>query len=193
MNWHKHSELDGEHAFLSPSKYHWLNYTDEKLRLSYQRHLATLRGTELHAYAEQAIRLKRRQPRNSDTVNMYINDAIGLGMRPEQPLMYSGNCFGTADAIAFDEKRRMLRIHDLKTGEIPAHMEQLKIYAALFFLEYANDLGLKDLHDVQIELRIYQSGEILVENPSSEEIEIIMDKIMDSDETICDERRKVGA
>lgn len=190
MIWKKHSELDGAHAFLSPSKYHWLNYTDEKLRLTYQRHLATLRGTELHAYAEQAIRLKRRQPRNSDSVNMYINDAIGYGMQPEQPLVYSGNCFGTADAIAFDEKHRTLRIHDLKTGEIPAHMEQLKIYAALFFLEYANDLGIENIRDISVELRIYQSGEVLVENPSSEEIEIIIDKIIDCDETIQDERRK---
>lgn len=190
MIWKKHSELDGAHAFLSPSKYHWLNYNDEKLRLTYQRHLATLRGTELHAYAEQAIRLKRRQPRNQDSVNMYINDAIGYGMQPEQPLVYSGNCFGTADAIAFDEKHRMLRIHDLKTGEIPAHMEQLKIYAALFFLEYAADLGLENIRDMSIELRIYQSGEVLVENPSPDEIEIIIDKIIDSDEIIQDERRK---
>lgn len=190
MIWKKHSELDGIHAFLSPSKYHWLNYTDDKLRLAYQRHLATLRGTDLHAYAEQAIRLKRRQPRNSDSVNMYINDAIGYGMTPEQPLVYSGNCFGTADAIAFDEKRKILRIHDLKTGEIPAHMEQLKIYAALFFLEYSNDLGLDSIKDVHIELRIYQSGEVLVETPSPEEIEVIIDKVIDSDETIQDERRK---
>lgn len=190
MIWKKHSELDDAHAFLSPSKYHWLNYTDEKLRLTYQRHLATLRGTELHAYAEQAIRLKRRQPRNTDSVNMYINDAIGYNMQPEQPLVYSGNCFGTADAIAFDEKRMILRIHDLKTGEIPAHMEQLKIYAALFFLEYSKELGIETLKDMHIELRIYQSGEVLVENPSPEEIELIADKIIDSDEIIQDERRK---
>ena len=105
-------------------------------------------------------------------------------------MVYSGNCFGTADAIAFDEKHRTLRIHDLKTGEIPAHMEQLKIYAALFFLEYAADLGLESIRDMSIELRIYQSGEVLVETPSPEEIEIIIDKIIDSDETIQDERRK---
>ena len=187
MNWNKHLELDGQHAFLSPSKYHWLNYDPEKLKLTYEKHLATIRGTELHAYAEQAIRLKRRQPRNSDTVNMYINDAIGYGMQPEQPLVYSGNCFGTADAIVFNEKQKMLRIHDLKTGEIPAHMWQLKIYAALFFLEYGTRIGAA-LKDCSIELRIYQSGEVLVESPDTAEIERIMDKIVDSDEIIQEAR-----
>lgn len=183
MNWNTHSELDGQHAFLSPSKYHWINYDPDKLRLTYEKYLATQRGTELHAYAEQAIRLKRRQPRNSDTVNMYINDAIGYGMRPEQPLAYSGNCFGTADAIAYNEKQKTLRIHDLKTGEIPAHMQQLKIYAALFFLEYGRKLGVEPV-DVHIELRIYQSGEVLVETPEAIEIERIMDVIIDFNEII---------
>jgi len=55
-------------------------------------------------------------------------------MTPEQVLYYSGNCFGTADSIAF--KNNLLRIHDLKTGAVPAHMEQLFIYDALFCLEY---------------------------------------------------------
>lgn len=184
MIWNKHSELEGMHAFLSPSKYHWLNYDSDKLKLSYERNLATLRGTELHAYAEQAIRLKRRQPRNSDTVNMYINDAIGYGMRTEQPLVYSGNCFGTADAISYNEKQKALRIHDLKTGEIPAHMWQLKIYAALFILEYGIELGIDKPGDISIELRIYQNGEVLIETPEPEEIEHIMDKIISSDEII---------
>lgn len=188
MNWNTHLDLDGQHAFLSPSKYYWINYDTEKLRLSYEKHLATLRGTELHAYAEQAIRLKRRQPRNSDTVNMYINDAIGYGMRPEQPLVYSGNCFGTADAIAYNEKQKMLRIHDLKTGELPAHMQQLKIYAALFFLEYGGRLGIEP-GTVNTELRIYQSGEVLVENPDPAELERIMDTIIDADEIIQEARR----
>ena len=49
-------------------------------------------------------------------------------MTPEQILYYSDNCFGTADAILF--RNNFLRIHDLKTGKIPAHMEQLEIYAS---------------------------------------------------------------
>lgn len=55
-------------------------------------------------------------------------------MMPEQPLFYSENCFGTANAISF--RKNHLQIHDLKTGAIHAHMEQLLIYAALFCLEY---------------------------------------------------------
>ena len=104
---------------------------------------------------------------------MYVNDAIGFRMRPEQILYYSRFCFGTADAIAFDEKNQFLRIHDLKTGEVPAHMEQLLIYAALFCLEYnkkPEELG-------GIELRIYQNDQITVHNPEPDEIKAIMSKI----------------
>ena len=184
MRWNPHLELEDRHSFLSPSKCNWVNYSEEKLKLVYQKHLATLRGTELHAYAAEAIRLKRRQPRNSDTVNMYINDAIGYKMRAEQPLKYSENCFGTADAIAYDEKTKMLRIHDLKTGETPAHMMQLKIYAALFLLENGFDLGIKSPEEIKIELRLYQRGEILVENPDPAEIADIMSKIIAFDKVI---------
>ena len=67
---------------------------------------------------------------------MYVNDAIGFRMRPEQPLFYSENCFGTADAISFDEKKKYLRIHDLKTGVGKVKLDQLLIYASLFCLEY---------------------------------------------------------
>ena len=41
-------------------------------------------------------------------------------------LYYSENCFGTADVISFNDD--LLRIHDLKTGAVPARMEQLFIY-----------------------------------------------------------------
>ena len=108
---------------------------------------------------------------------MYVNDAIGFKMRPEQILYYSDNCFGTADAIAFNNK--MLRIHDLKTGTIPAHMEQLFVYAALFCLEYRVKPSTIDM-----ELRIYQSDDILIHSPCADEIEPIMDKIVAFDKVI---------
>ena len=98
-------------------------------------------------------------------------------MIPEQVLYYSENCFGTADAICF--RNRLLRIHDLKTGIIPAHMEQLEIYAALFCLEYKFKPS-----DIDIELRIYQHDEVLCHNPSVEEIVQIMDKIIAFDKAI---------
>ena len=52
-------------------------------------------------------------------------------------------------------------------------MDQLEIYAALFCLEYR----IKPT-DIEIELRIYQNDEVLVHNPSPEDIVQIMDKIV---------------
>lgn len=108
---------------------------------------------------------------------MYVNDAIGFKMTPEQPLFYSENCFGTADAISY--RNKLLRIHDLKTGLIPAHMEQLMIYAALFCLEYKVKPA-----DIDMELRIYQNNEVLYHNPTAEDIVPIMDKIITFDKVI---------
>ena len=67
----------------------------------------------------------------------------------------------------------MLRIHDLKTGATPAHIEQLLIYAAFFCLEYRIKPG-----EIDIELRIYQNDEILYHKPEADEILPIMDKII---------------
>ena len=100
-------------------------------------------------------------------------------MQPEQVLFYSDNCFGTADAISFDNKKKLLRIHDLKTGETATHIEQLRIYAALFCLEYRYKPS-----ELDIELRIYQLDEVLVDRPTVEDILPIMDKIITFDKII---------
>lgn len=84
---------------------------------------------------------------------------------------------GTADAISF--RNNILRIHDLKTGVRPVHIEQLEIYAALFCLEYK-----VNPEDIEIELRIYQSDEVLVHNPKAEEIRSIMNKIIHLDKVL---------
>ncbi len=177
MNFNKHSNLEGQHAFLGASKYHWINYSEDKVAESYSRFLATQKGTQLHEFAAQCIRLGQKLPKSKKTLNAYVNDAIGFKMIPEQILFYSDNCFGTADAIVFrgDE----LRIHDLKTGVIPAHMEQLEVYAALFCLEYKVKPA-----DIRMELRLYQSDDILVANPTVEDIAPIMDKIITFDKII---------
>ena len=177
MNFNRHFELEGLHAFLGPSKYHWLNYSEEKMADSYLNFLAAQRGTELHAFAAQCIRLGQKLPKSQKTLNMYVNDAIGFRMTPEQPLFYSENCFGTADAISF--RKDMLRIHDYKSGAIPAHIEQLEIYAALFCLEYR----VKPT-DMETELRIYQSDDILCHNPTADDISAIMNKNIVSDKII---------
>lgn len=177
MNFNKHSALEGQHAFLGASKYHWINYDDEKIATAYANHLATLKGTQLHEFAAQCIRLGQKLPRSEKTLNMYVNDAIGYKMIPEQILVYSENCFGTADAILF--RNNFLRIHDLKTGIIPAHMEQLLIYASLFCLEYHVKPG-----EIEMELRIYQNNDVQIANPTAEDIVPIMDKIITADKII---------
>lgn len=182
MKLNRHSNLEGRHAFLSPSNVHWINYTDEKLISVYEKRvLAVERGTQLHEYACKAIQLNRKQPKTKDTVCMYINDAIGYRMQPEQILYYSDVCFGTADALIFDERKKILRIHDLKTGETVAHMDQLITYAALFFLEYGQKIEYEHklrISDINVELRIYQNCEIVPYFPSTEELLTRMDIIM---------------
>ena len=177
MNFNKHLNLEGQHAFLGASKYHWINYDETKLVESYSKFTAAQKGIELHEFAAQCIRLGQKLPKSRKTLNMYVNDAIGFKMTPEQPLFYSENCFGTADAISF--RNKMLRIHDFKSGVIPARMEQLEIYAALFCLEYKVNPA-----DIDIELRIYQSDQILYHNPTVEDITAIMDKIITFDKLI---------
>ena len=112
--------------------------------------MAAQRGTVLHDFACQCIKLGQKLPRSRKTLNMYVNDAINYKMTPEQILYFSPNCFGTADAIVFTND--LLRIHDYKSGVTPAHIEQLRIYAALFCLEYH-----VEPFDIDMRLRIYQN------------------------------------
>ena len=183
MNFNKHYDLEGRHAFLGASKYHWLNYTEEKVAESYLNQMAKEKGTELHEFAAQCIKLGVKLPRSKKTLNMYVNDAIGYKMTPEQPLYYSDNCFGTADTICFRKNketgRELLRIHDYKSGKTPARMEQLMIYAALFCLEYR----IKPT-SIDYELRIYQNNEIIYSEPTGEDIIPIIDKIISFDKII---------
>jgi hypothetical protein len=177
MTFNNHSEFAGKHAFLSASKYHWINYSLEKLDNTYRTALAAAKGTELHEFAFQAIKLGIKLPRSQKTLNMYVNDAIGFRMTPEQILFYSGNCFGTADAISF--RNNFLRIHDLKTGVTPTSMKQLEVYTAMFCLEY----GYKP-YELDIELRIYQNDEVVEHVPEVDDIAHIMDKIITFDKQI---------
>lgn len=162
MIFNNHSNLEGQHAFLGASKYHWINYDETKVADAYSKFLATQRGTVLHDFACQCITLGQKLPKSQKTLNMYVNDAISFRMVPEQILFYSENCFGTADTIVF--RNGTLRIHDLKTGVVPAHMEQLEIYAALFCLEYKVKPS-----EIEMELRLYQNNEILYHTPTAED------------------------
>jgi len=185
MNWNSHSyEVpEGAHAFLGASSYSWLNYSEDKLAAVYRNHQAKQHGTEMHRIAADCIKNRIKVRGSKQTWYMYVNDAIGFNMTPEQPLYYSPNCFGTADAILFKEKSGLLRIQDLKTGVTPASLHQLEIYAALFCLEYGKRLNFKP-GDISMELAIYQNDDILIGIPTAEDIVPIMDKIIIFDKII---------
>ena len=201
MNWNQHRNLEGSHAFLSASKYSWLSKTDEEIIQIYTNSYSQAIGTLMHAYAADYIRF-REKLRKGDaraakidlmrrgipefaidirgffpTVMRYVNDSIDYMMDPEILLYYSDLCYGTADAIQVSNG--VLRIHDLKTGQTAAKIDQLKIYAALFFLEY----GQKP-ERFRTELRIYKLDDIIVHEPEIEEIREVMDAIMEKDRVL---------
>lgn len=171
MNFVRHFKLEGLHAPFSASSPSWLRYDDDKAIEVYRNKKAAEMGTRLHQWAKDTIDLGLKQPRSKKTIYAYVNDAIGFKMSTEVVLFYSERFFGTADAISF--RNNMLRIHDLKTGKTAVHMEQLMIYAALFCLEYKVKPG-----EIDMELRIYQNDEVVVFNPTAEDILPIMDKIV---------------
>lgn len=209
MQWNKHSDLEGKHAFLSASKHYWLGYSEERLIRAYQNENRKELGTVLHAFAAANIDNCITMPKSNremmkmiknymlgqklskdfiamldylpiaviDTLRAYINDAIGFKMKPEVVLFYSKYCFGTADAISF--RNKVLRVHDFKSGDITASMEQLMIYAALFCLEYKISPN-----EIKFELRIYQNCEVKVYEPTALEISDIGNKIVEGDKTI---------
>lgn len=177
MQFNDHSRLAGSHAFLSPSNYSWVNYDELKLDNAVVASFAARRGTELHDLAQRLIRQGVRLPDTTETLNSYVNDAIGFRMTPEQTLFYSVNCYGQADAISFG--RNKLRIHDLKTGVTRSKMTQLEVYAALFCLEYDVKPS-----EIEIELRIYQNDSVEIEEGDILSITRIMDLIVVFDRRI---------
>lgn len=144
--------LDTEHAFMSPSNYHWLNYTKERLIEVWDAKQNASLGTRLHIFAQECINLRIRvDPISHPTVAIFVNDAIDLGMYSEVHLEYDELCYGTADVLLF--AHNILHIWDLKTGNNRVHHSQLYIYAAIFCLQNAIDP-----YSIQYDLRIYQHG-----------------------------------
>jgi hypothetical protein len=182
----KHSHLEGQHAFLSPSVYHWINYDEEKLKYRYKTLRAALEGVEQHRYARIAIEEREFQDNETTTLGMYINQCIQYKMSPEVVLYYSPNAFGTVDAIAY--RYRVLRISDLKTGVTRTSEHQLEVYAALFCLEYEID----PFSMRAIELRIYQDGECRTYVGDPGIIKGIMEKIVEFDKILNELREEVS-
>lgn len=203
MNYNDHSKLKGAHASFGASKCSWLNKDEEAIISAFTNSKAQELGTALHdisrGFIEERVKFRKvykpciilmlrlfyHIPRYAvnitdesiENMQAYVNDAIGYHMSPEVVLYYSDFFFGTADAIDF--RNNLLRIHDLKTGSLPVHKEQLYIYAALFCLEYDVKPG-----DINIELRIYQNNEIQIFEPTAEDILPIMDKIVTFDKVL---------
>jgi hypothetical protein len=176
MKWNDHHELEGTHAFLSASKYQWLNYSNDILVERYRKSFAQDIGTIMHEAASNLIKKNTKInkqdkhlidyimitnciPKTAYNTNFilnvlvpFVNDAIGFRMDSEKVLFYDYLCYGTTDAIKYSDIKKELRIHDLKTGESPASFKQLIIYAALFYLEY----GISPFDNTTI-LRLYQN------------------------------------
>lgn len=138
----------------------------------YQKYIKNDDSLETSTYGMTLINNVRfLPPEIFETVKAYVNDGIGYKMNVEQPLQYSEYIFGTADTISFRDN--FLRIHDLKTGDHEADIEQLITYAALFCLEYKCKPS-----DIDMELRIYQAGECAVMTPQLDDIVPVMDRIV---------------
>lgn len=166
-----HYDLQGQHAFLSASRYHWINYDEEKLVRAFASRKAAQRGTDLHAFAHEAIRLGIKLPKSPKTMHLYVNDAIGYRMKPEVIFYHSPHAFGTADTASF--RRNLLRIFDLKTGMYPSSVHQLQVYAAFFCLEYKHKPT-----EIGFDLRIYQRNEVQMFETDPEDIARIMETVV---------------
>jgi hypothetical protein len=171
--------IEGTHAFLSPSSPSWLRYPEDKLIARLKTAQLAEKGTRLHAIAaaniEEGIELK--PDGKYPMLAAYVNDAIEFNMAVEQPLFFSFNCFGTADAICFENN--FLRIHDLKTGVTKASLDQLYVYAGIFCHEY----GFKPF-EIDGELRIYQGLESTGYEIDRVYLAFVYDKIRASHEAI---------
>ena len=152
----RHSELEGTHAFLSPSNNAWTNYSEEKLAQRYLTAQAVQRGTELHAFACDAIRLNRRQPKTKETLCMYVNDAIGF--RELEAPMKQLYIYAALFCLEYGAYADGLRKKGLNDSEI-ADVLKLRPNEVHFAPEKMDD----------IVLRIYQFNDIKEEHPLNKE------------------------
>lgn len=203
----EHKEIWEKHAVFSPSQFYWINYDPEKLLSFWDNRRAQEIGTYVHNSASRIILdeyyfrdnnvdCAHISLRGKDSYSRHIMHSIKHRMMPEVAVKYSDICFGHADALAYDLNKRILRINDLKTGKNPGHMEQLEIYAALFFGEYWDQLiyGHQiDPYTSTIELRIFQFNDELLATPSPEYIiDNILGRIKEQHEILSDSLAQRG-
>ena len=102
MEWNDHWRLEGRHATLSPSGYHWLNYDPDKMRRVTWNNYSKEDGTKMHELASNMILYSIMPENNENALNQFVIDALTMFDEPmssEVLLYYSDECFGTADAI----------------------------------------------------------------------------------------------
>lgn len=204
MIWNNHKDLEGKHALMGGSNYHWFSYDDITFEARYYSQFSQTIGTAIHQLAHDCIvsrtKLNKHDihliemtlykayvPKDAydpwlilENLIPFVNDAIGFHMSSEILLYCNQFCFGTADAIGYYEREKILRIHDFKSGVTPSSIKQLYAYAAFFCIEYK--INPKSLN--LIELRIYQNLEVLIDNPSGDTIQEYIDKIKNRTELI---------
>jgi hypothetical protein len=216
MKWENYSRLKGKHSALSPSSCYWIFDDENDFEKRYCNSFSTTIGTLLHdqacKYIQNGPKIGFRMSKKSkndvlinlldagvpfgvmdyidfdgmyDNMTRYVNDAIGYEMDPEVCLYFSENCFGHADAISYNEVKGMLRIHDLKTGAHPCDVRQLMIYAADFCLEQQISP-----YDISFELRIYQNNDFKQWNPSSDDINVIMNALKRNSKIILNKMKR---
>lgn len=185
-----HFNLQGKHAFMSPSSYHWINYDEEKIRDRFKTATAAALGTRKHELASELIDMGIKLPDTGQTLNSYVNDCIGYRMQTEVLLYFSDNCFGTADAIDFRinprTQRMRLRIFDLKTGDSKTSEKQLWVYIAIFCYEYEIDVN-----EIEIDARIYQHDMVYEFEIDPVDILDIIAKMKRFDEVVNETRLEV--
>ena len=117
MIFNDHSKLEGQHAFLGASTYHWLRWDDENLEKRYYGQFAQTIGTVLHELAKDLIQNRIKLAKNDKKIIditlgklmiprwsydseeilidllPFVNDAIGFRMTPEVILYYSIKLF----------------------------------------------------------------------------------------------------
>lgn len=103
MIFNKHSALEGQHAFLGASKYHWINYDESKVAESYSKFLATQKGTELHDFAAKCISLGQKLPKSQKTLNMYV-------MMPLASRWFPNNLFSIRKIVLEQQMRLRFEI-----------------------------------------------------------------------------------
>lgn len=197
----EHKEIYEKHAVFAPSQFYWINYDPEKLLNFWDNRKAQEVGTYVHDSAARLIQdeyyfrennvdCAHISLRGKDSYSRHVMHSIKHGLTPEAPVKYSDICFGHADALGYDLNKHILRINDLKTGKIPGHMEQLEIYAALFFGEYWDQLtyGYQiDPYTTSIELRIFQFNDEVLTTPSAQYIiDDVLGRIKEQHEILSD-------